>query len=246
MNFFGEDGNLDRARIKKLLAIGLFGSVITGVGDFLIGYAAEAPIMGKGFAEHILATAPNLPDWQIIAGSLLGVFGLVLEGLCFFAIYRLMVDAAPCYARVYRAGIFGYLVLAPIGCHMNVGVFNLGYKYFWQIDPALAAHTYETMYLWFCIPLYVLLALFWIPMIVVQFKAFGEGRTPYPRYARWFNLFTGAIPALLASCALGMTTPLAAGIGTMFLSWGNMVTFGGLLAALPSEKRFEEFRNALA
>jgi hypothetical protein len=32
----------------------------------------------------------------------------------------------------------------------------------------------------------------------------------------------------------------------MFLSVGNAVTFGGLLVALPSEERFEEFRARLA
>ena len=39
INTIGIDHNLDRARIKKLLTIGLFASILTGIGDFLLGYA---------------------------------------------------------------------------------------------------------------------------------------------------------------------------------------------------------------
>ena len=35
------------------------------------------------------------------------------------------------------------------------------------------------------------------------------------------------------------------GIGTMFLSFGNAFVFGGLLATLPSEERFEAFKRKL-
>ena len=35
MNTIGIDHNLDRARIRKLLIIGLVASAITGAGDFL-------------------------------------------------------------------------------------------------------------------------------------------------------------------------------------------------------------------
>ena len=37
MNTIGIDHNLDRARIRKLLAIGLFASVLTGIGAFCLG-----------------------------------------------------------------------------------------------------------------------------------------------------------------------------------------------------------------
>ena len=37
MNTIGIDHNLDRARIRKLLMIGLFASVLTGIGTFCLG-----------------------------------------------------------------------------------------------------------------------------------------------------------------------------------------------------------------
>ncbi|MBP3901747.1 MAG: hypothetical protein J6D53_09915 [Blautia sp.] len=41
MNTIGIEHNLDRARIRKLLAIGLFASVLTGIGDFLLGHVSR-------------------------------------------------------------------------------------------------------------------------------------------------------------------------------------------------------------
>ena len=58
-------------------------------------------------------------------------------------------------------------------------------------------------------------------------------------------MLTGAVPTLLVSFLLGANTAIGGGIGTMFLSVGNAVTFGGLLATLPSEERFAEFRSKL-
>lgn len=127
MNTIGINNNLDRARIKKLLAIGLFASILTGAGDFLLGFGEE--VRGASISSQVMANALNLSDGQLIWGGLLGMVGLFLEWLAFFAIYRLMADASPKYAHIYRAGIFGYIWLAPIGCHMNVGVLNIAYKY---------------------------------------------------------------------------------------------------------------------
>lgn len=91
------------------MTIGLFAAVLTGIGDFLLGYGESTA--GSSIATSVMASAPNLTDWQMIAGSLLGFFGIFLEGLACFAVYRLMADAAPKYAHLYRAGIFGYIWL---------------------------------------------------------------------------------------------------------------------------------------
>lgn len=241
MNTIGIDNNLDRARIKKLLAIGLFASVLTGIGDFLLGYAKEIPT--STLATSFLSGAPNLTDGQMIAGGLLGFLGIFLEGLAFFAIYRLMADVAPKYAHIYRAGIFGYIWLAPVGTHMNIGILSLVYKYLLSLDEATANLVADRLFWGFSQPIYVLLIIFWVPMIVVQFKAFDKGYTPYPRSAKWYNLIVGAIPALVISMLLGSGNALGAGIGTMFLSFGNAFMFGGLLFALPDQETFDRFKE---
>ncbi len=241
MNTIGIDHNLDRPRIKKLLTIGLVASIMTGIGDFLVGYGDGAT--GTGLAEVIMSSALYLSDAQLIWGGLLGAVGLFLESLAFFAIYRLMADAAPKYAHIYRASIFGYIWLAPVGCHMNVGLLNYAYKNLLMLDAETAARAAKVMIYAFYVPLWILLIAFWLPGLIVQFKAFAKGYTPYPKYAKWFHLFIGMIPALVLSVILGPHKALGAGIGTMFLSFGNAWMFGGLLAAMPKQERFEEFER---
>ena len=91
MNAIGIHNNLDRPRIRKLLVIGLFGSLMTGAGDFLLGFGEE--IRGSTLASNVMSNAMNLSDAQMIRGGLLGFIGLFLEGLAFFAIYRLMAQS---------------------------------------------------------------------------------------------------------------------------------------------------------
>ncbi len=244
MNTIGINNNLDRARIRKLLAIGLCASVMTGAGDFLLGFGEE--VRGDTLASNVMSNAMYLSDGQLIWGGLLGFVGLFLEGLACFAIYRLMTDKAPKYAHIYRAGVFGYIWLAPIGCHMNVGILNMAYKYLLMNEPVLANQIGNKLLIAFSIPVWILLIAFWMPMIIVQFEAFSKGQTPYPVYAKWFNLFVGAVPALVIGMLIGNDNPWGPAIGTMFLSFGNAWTFGGLLCTLPSEAQFEEFKKTLA
>lgn len=241
MYTIGINNSLDRLRIRKLLIIGIFAALITGIGDFLLGFAEETS--GTNLATSIMSSAPNLPDWQLITGGLLGMVGIFFEGLALFAMYRLIVDTAPKLAHIYRSCIFIYIWLAPVGCHMNVGLLNMAYKYILQADGVLATQIAGTMYYPFSFLLYALLVPCCMVMIVIQFRAFSKGFTPYPTYAKWFNLFTGAIPALVLASICGVHTALGAGIGTMFISIGYVFTFGGLLATLPDEKTFESFRH---
>ena len=55
MNTIGIDRDLDRARIRKLLAIGLFGAMLTLIGDLLIGEARFPD--GADMIEGYLAIA---------------------------------------------------------------------------------------------------------------------------------------------------------------------------------------------
>ena len=109
----------------------------------------------------------------------------------------------------------------------------------------LAAKAADLLFFGFSQPVYLLLILFWLPMMVVQFKAFSKELTPYPKKAKWFCVLIGAIPALALSALLGPGTALGAGIGTMFLSFGNAWMFGGLLWMMPDADQFSAFESAL-
>ncbi len=245
MNTIGIDHNLNRERIRKLLIIGVIGSALTGIGDFLVGYGEQVSADTNGLDEMLMANALNLSDAQLIWGGLLGVIGLFLEGLACFAIYRLMADSSQKYAHIYRASIFGYIWLAPVGCHMNVGLMNYAYKRLLLLDTAVAAEAANVMIRAFCVSLWILLIALWLPGMIIQFKAFAKGYTPYPASAKWFSVLIGMWPALIIAAIVGPNSALGGGIGTMFLSFGNLFMFGGLLVTLPDQKQFEEFEASL-
>lgn len=244
-NMVGTDhDHLDRIRIKALLMLGLTASLMAAAGDFLLGFGEE--VRGEGFSSNVMANAINLSDAQLIGGGLLGAVGLFLEGLACFAVYRLMADAAPKYARLYRAGIFVYLWLAPIGMHMNVGLINFVYKHLLLVDETLADGMGDQLLMAFSLPVWILFVALWLPMMIVQFLAFSKELTPYPSYAKWFSVPVGAIPVGMAGLVIGAGTALGSAIETMCLNVGNIFMFSGLLAALPDEKRFEAFREEQA
>jgi hypothetical protein len=128
---------------------------------------------------------------------------------------------------------------------MNVGVLNMAYKYLLLADETIANRAAQPLFYGFSMPVYHLLILFWLPMMVIQFKAFAKGLTPYPTKAKWFTVLLGALPAFLLCALAGPGTALGAAFGTMFLSFGNAFMFGGLLAALPSQESFDKFEKGL-
>jgi hypothetical protein len=241
MNNIGIDDNLNRNRIRKLLIIGLIASIITGIGDFILGYAIENE--GTNFVTNVMFSTSNLADSQLILGSLLGLFGLFIEGLSLFSIYRLMADRSPKYAHIYRTGIFGYIWLVPIGCHLNMGLLKFVYKYFLEMNPSRAEELAKPLFYGFCLPVYILLICFCLPMIIVQIKAFRKGYTPYPKFAWIFNTLIGSIPALVIGLLIGTDIAIGHAIGTTFLSVGNAFMFLGLLLLLPSEEKFNEYKS---
>ena len=128
---------------------------------------------------------------------------------------------------------------------MNLGLMNYAYKNLLCFDPAAASRAAQFFIYSFTVPAWVLLCLFWISMVVVQFKAFAKGLTPFPCKAKWFCIPVGAVPALLIALMIGPGTALGAGIGYMYLSFGNAFMFGGLLAMFPNQECFDVFEKRL-
>ena len=64
----------------------------------------------------------------------------------------------------------------------------------------------------FGMPSYMLLIVFWLPMMIIQFRAFSKGFTPYPRKARWFCVLIGMIPALVLSAILGLDSAIGSAV----------------------------------
>ena len=82
----------DWPRIAHLLKIGIAAALMVLVGDMLLGWGVHDP--AKGGLEGFLSAYLNLSDGRIFWSALLGLIGIPLEALCYFAVHRLIVPSS--------------------------------------------------------------------------------------------------------------------------------------------------------
>ena len=221
-NNIGISHKLDWPRIAHLFRVGLFGAVLTFIGDMLLGWGVEDETLAG--LSRMFSAYTDISDLGIFFAAILGLFGIAIEGLCYFGIYRLMAEQAPKYAHRYRAGIFGYMIFGPCGFHVPVCAVVFLMKY------GLAEALVLKYALYFVLPAFVL---FWVSFAVLeitQIKAFAKGLTPYPKWCWVFSLPVGMVAAILMT-VFGNQAWVNA-ISCAWISAGNLWMFGGLLAVM--------------
>ena len=225
-NDIGISRQLDMPRIKKLLAIGLFASVLHFIGDMILGWGMEnESLVG---ILRMMSAYTGTSDGGLFAVALLGLFGMVLEGLSYFGIYRLIVPYSPKYAHSFRAGIFGYLMFGPCGFHVPTCALVF-----------LAKHGFEENILQyaasFVLPAFVLFWIFFLVLEVTQIKAFAKGQTPYPKWCLVFSLPVGMVIAMIPGMIVNV--PFANAFSCAWIAFGNVWMFGGLLVVTSKHMR---------
>ena len=78
----------------------------------MLGWGTEDETLTGIF--RMLSAYISTPDGGIFASALLGLFGMVLEGLAFFGIYRMTAPYSQKYAHSLRTGILGYLMFGGL------------------------------------------------------------------------------------------------------------------------------------
>ena len=82
MNDFNDIGisrQLDMPRIRKLLAIGLFASMLHFIGDMMLGWGIEDETLTG--LPRMFSAYTGTSDRGILVAALLGLFGMVFECL---------------------------------------------------------------------------------------------------------------------------------------------------------------------
>ena len=68
---------MNKEKTERYLKIGLFGALLTLIGDYLIG-AAKFPD-GANMIDGYFAIALDMPAWRPILGGLIGFVGICME-----------------------------------------------------------------------------------------------------------------------------------------------------------------------
>ena len=217
-------GELDMPRIRHLMKIGLFAGVMVLLGDMLLGYGAADTAVAHipaAFARYL-----SVSDGRIFASALLGLIGIPLECLCYFAVYRLIAQKSEAYAHTYRAGIFGCLIFGGCGVHVPCCAAVFFLKKVYGFDPDLAFEMTESYLIYFLAPATALFLIAFLILTLTQMRAFVKGLTPLPKGAWVFSVLFGLLAATLLKIP---NLPLTNALATGWISIGNLWMFGGLL-----------------
>lgn len=222
MNDIGISSRLDWKRVKKLLSIGLFAAVLHFIGDMLLGWGVEDETLTG--IPRMLSAYTGTSDGGIFAAALLGLFGMTLEGLSCFGIYRLIAPYSPRYAHSYRAGIFGYLMFGACGFHVPVCATVFLTKHGLAEELVLKYAAY------FVLPAFALFWIFFAVLEITQIRAFAQGLTPCPKWCWIFSLPVGMTAVMLLH-VFGNRMWVNA-LACAWIAFGNLWMFGGLLAVM--------------
>ena len=217
---------MSREKAEKYLKIGLFGALLTLIGDLLIG-AAKFPD-GASMIDGYFTIALAMPAWRLILGSLIGFVGICLEFCGLMTVYPLIREKMPRGGRFYKLAMYVYLAAGGGAVHLPCGAFMWIYKSVTGAAGHAVGRDIAFKYLlYFLLPAAVVFAVFFIGANIVQFIAFAKGRTPFPKWYCMFNLLIGKV-VFNGVRRLG-NTALINGIGTSNMSLGAIILFAALL-----------------
>lgn len=217
-NDIGISSRLDWPRIRKLLKIGLLASVLHVIGDMILGWGLEDEALTG--LERMLSAYTGTSDGGIFAAALLGLLGMVLEGLAYFGVYRLIAPCSQKDAHSLRTGILGYLIFGACGFHVPTCALVFLTKH--GVESALLLRCAA----YFMLPAFILFWVFFAVLNTAQIRAFAKGKTPLPKACWAFSMPVGMLLAMLPG-VLG-NRPLVNALACAWIAVGNLWMFGGL------------------
>ena len=220
-----ERGPLDWPRIEHLLRLGIIAACVVLAGDMLLGWGVSDPSV-QG-VTRVLTQYLSVSDGRIVASALLGLVGIPVECLCWFAVYRMIKPYSEGDAHAYRAGIIGCLAFGGCGVHVPCCMAVYLFKRLYEQDAATALPQMMRWLVCFLLPATIIFLVFVLVATIVQIRAFRGGHTPLPRRCWVFSVLFGLVWAvamrLVGDCALSNA------LATGWISVGNLWMMGGLL-----------------
>ena len=219
-----EKDALDWPRIEHLLKLGICAACMVLVADMLLGWGVADPSVTEFPA--MLTRYLSVSDGRIFASALLGLVGIPIECLCWFAVYRMICPYSERDAHAYRAGIIGCLAFGGCGVHVPCCMAAYLLKRLYAQNPGAAVAEMSRWLGWFLLPATLIFLVFFLVVAIVQVKAFRAGHTPLPRRCWIYSVLFGLVWAVVMR-ALG-DYPLTNALATGWISVGNLWMMGGL------------------
>ena len=220
--------------LKKGLLWGCVGSVLTLIGDILLGANPAYAAPTGALLVDMLSDCLRAQDLRLVIGGMLGVVGIPITALGYAALAVIIAPVQRGMTKVYRFAVLAFAAFAGAGVHLSCAAVPLLYKWVADADPSLACLIAQRCTVYFVIPLIVL---FGVPLFLAlawQAIVFARGCTAYPRHAAFYNMAVGAAAGYLLAGVIGSNV-VGNAVGTGAISIGHLWMFGMLLWKLPRE-----------
>ncbi len=186
----------DSNKIKRYIAIGLLGALITVCGEMLQGAVPSGEASDK--MGMLFSSFDNLPVWRIGLGSTVGALGILLQFFGVYGIYLSFTNKESKTAKIYQAGMYVFSILGSI-VHVLMSMMIDAYRI--SIE-----HMMEVT-IWFVAPIVFLFFLGYIPFAIAMALQFWRRQTIFPKWLFWLNplfgkVFFNVITTLLPNSAL--------------------------------------------
>ena len=230
-NDIGISKELDWDRISHLFKIGIVAALMGLVGDLILGWGVvDDSLSGM---EQYFSRYLTVSDERIVRSAILGLIGIPVECLCYFGVYRLIVNSNEKLAHIYRSGLLGMLTFGSF-CHVVccATVYHLNAIH--RLDPSASSDGTIKFALFFLVPVTAVFLVFFLMTTVVQIVAFAKGYTPYPKWCWIFSIASGLV--IVAVTRFFGNSEAANAIGTGWISIGGLWTYSGLLIMMNKAK----------
>lgn len=218
---------IDWPRTRHLLRLGIAAALVVLAGDMLLGWDVSEPNVTE--IPAVFTRYLSVSDGRVFASAILGLIGIPVECLCWFAVYRMIRPYSKKDAHAYRAGIIGCLAFGGSGVHVPCCMAVYLLKRLYEDNPATAVQEVLRWAGWFLLPATAIFLAFFLLAAIVQIRAFVQGHSPLPKWCWVFTVLLG-LPWVLLMRTIGdhcLTNALATG----WISVGNLWMMGGLLFA---------------
>ncbi len=210
-------------KICKYLIIGLIGSIVTVVGEWMQGYAPSTDLSSE--MTRLFSAIATLPAWKIGMGSTLGAIGILMQFYGYYAVYLCLDNKESRLARAYKVGVYSFSIIGAI-VHVLMSV--MMYVHVITHNTPSAAERMMEYTIWFVMPIVAIFYVLYFAMCISMFILFIKRHTPFPKAYALLNPLTGKLVFSILQRML-VASALSNGIGNANMGISSIIILGVLL-----------------
>jgi len=219
--------------MKKMLFLGLIGTLLSLIGDFLLGFMVYPEADNHYLA--MLASCGHLSWTRLGLSTLFGAVGIPLQYYGFKAIGEIIGRHTRC-GRLVHAGAVSTLALGGsvhILCVALMALIKVECSH--GFDPLAAGSLLEAIpesamqfALWGILPVTLIMMIPYYGMAIAMFLAIFRGKTDMPKWMCLLNPLAAKV-LLNVAAVIAPNSALTNGLGMANMALGGMIPFLGIL-----------------